>query len=154
MEIEEVLKTRKSCRKFSDKKISSDKIHSIVWSGGTAPHASGGPRRQIIPVRKPAMKKAIMGASQNASWVGECDTIFVVCGKRVKDKQLVSGHPRYIFDVSAATMCMDLMAVSLGLATCWIGTFKADKVKEIVKTDNKPTIMLLVGYKGENEKTE
>lgn len=152
MDLDKVLEIRKSCRKYNPKKeLTQEQINKILWAGSRAPYGSGGPRCEIITITLPETKIQLMkNACFKQPYVGSCSTVFVICGKYVppeKKNVLRSGHSKYVFDVSAATMCMDLMATSMGLGTCWIGWFEANKVKEIVQTEHKPTIILLVGHK-------
>lgn len=149
MELEESLIARKSCRKFGSKSVPDKHIKKILWAASRAPFASGGPRRHVIVVRDKARKKALQKACFNQSYVGECDTVFVVCGLDLKTKlrQHPSAFPKFVHDCDAANMCMDLMAVSLGLNTCWIGHFDLRIVKRILGCKGRPTMILLVGYK-------
>jgi len=149
MEFPDVLSRRKSCRQYKDKDVRFNSIESIEWAGSRAPYASGGPRRNWYITLDKETKLKMQEASFNQEYVGSCGAIVTVCGIDC-DAALKSGHQKYIFDCAAAAMCMDLMAISMGLGTCWIGHFDADKVKEIIKTRYKPTILLLVGYPVEN----
>lgn len=145
MNIENILKIRKSCRTYSNRKITSDIIDKIIWAGNRAPYASGGPRRQILAIRNKDLKREMKKACFNQPYIEQCDTLFIVCGLDIETK-LKSGHPKYVHDCNASNMCMDLMAVSMGLSTCWIGHFKPEEVKKIIKCQGRPTIILIVGY--------
>ena len=158
MELNKALEIRKSCRKYLKSKISDDFIQQISWAGSRAPYASGGPRREFYFLTDEEKKEKIWLACYKQSYVKECSVITVICGKdleggawdsRPKEKPktvLQSGHAKYIFDVSASVMCMDLMAHSLGLGTCWIGHFNWEEVQKIIKSIERPVMLLLVGY--------
>ena len=45
---------------------------------------------------------------------------------------MMCGQPCYTIDVAIALDHISLVAVELGLGTCWIGAFDEDKVKEIL----------------------
>ena len=147
MELDEVLKNRKSCRQFNDRRIPFDTFDAIQWAGASAPYASGGPRRNTHIIFDPAQKLRMRDACYNQEYVADAGAVFVLLGTDT-GAMLSSGHPKYVFDCAAAAMCMDLMAVSLGLATCWIGHFDWKKVKKVCETEHRPTIILLVGYRG------
>ena len=148
MDLEKILESRKSCRKFLDKEVSEEYIGKIMWAGSRAPYASGGPRLIIISVRDKETKLKLQEACVGQKYVGECGAIFVAFsvdfGK--VGEVLRSGRAKGIWDCGAALAYMDIMAQSLGLRTCWIGNFFPEKVKEILGEDERPEMILIVGY--------
>jgi len=158
MDLIKTLEIRKSCRKYLDKTIAEDLIKQISWAGSRAPYASGGPRREFYFILDKEKREQIWLASYKQPYVKECNAIAVVCGKdieggtwdsRPKEKPktvMQSGHAKYIFDVSASAMCMDLMAHSLGLGTCWIGHFDWKEVQKVIESKERPVMLLLLGY--------
>jgi len=148
MKIEEILENRRSCRKYSTKEVPKEYIEKILWAGTRAPYASGGPRRLVVVVRDKENKLEVQKACYNQKYIGECDTIFIACATDL-NTVLRSGFPKYVHDCDASLMCMDIMATSLGLGTCWIGHFQNSEVAKAIKTDSRPTIILLVGYRDE-----
>ena len=156
MELEEILKNRKSCRNFNGEPVDSAHIQQILWAADRAPYASGGPRRVVrwTDSYKDAMKQACF----DQEYVGECGVVFIFTGKEIQWPQegsnphrfpkgtvMASGHAKYVFDVAAAVMCADLMARSLGYQTCWIGNFSSEMVSRINKLRYRPVMLLLVG---------
>jgi len=158
MELSKALEIRKSCRKYLKKEIPDDLIKQISWAGSRAPYASGGPRREFYFVIDKEKRERIWLACYEQRYVKECGVIIVVCGKdiqggpwnsRSKEKPksvMQSGHAKYVFDVSASVMCMDLMAHSLGLGTCWIGHFNWKEIQKVIKSKERPVMLLLLGY--------
>lgn len=146
--MEKVFKNRKSCREFSDEKVPDNHIGKIMWAGSRAPYASGGPRRLIVSIRDKETKLKLQEACVGQKYVGDCDTIFIAFsldfGK--VGEVLRSGRAKGIWDCGATLMCMDIMATSLGLGTCWIGNFFPDKVREILNEDERPEMILVVGH--------
>jgi len=124
MELDEVLKNRKSCRSILiDRRIPFDTFDAIQWAGASAPYASGGPRRNTHIIFDPAQKAKDEGCLLQSRICGRCRRGILCFWVRI---QALCSHPdiqSMCFDCAAAAMCMDLMAVSLGLATCWIGHF-------------------------------
>ena len=158
MELNKALEIRKSCRKYLEKEIPHDFLKKISWAGSRAPYASGGPRREFHFVIDKEKRERVWQACYKQSYVNECSVIAVVCGKdteggtwdsRPKKKPLTvmqSGHAKYLFDVSASVMSMDLMAHSLGLGTCWIGHFDWKEVQKVIGSKERPVMLLLLGY--------
>ena len=145
MTLDEVLTIRKSCRKFSNIKMDQNQIDKILWAGGRAPYASGGPRREFIVIRDNKTKAKLRQVCFGQIYVEKCDTVIVLCGKEPQ-KKLRSGFPRYIHNCDASAMCMILMATSFGLGTCWIGHFIPGEVQKIIGTEDRPVIVLVIGY--------
>ena len=152
MGLEGDLRERRSCRRFNlspstlhDIAKRDDLIKKILWAGSRAPYASGGPRRDVIVVSGDLLS-GLSEACFGQKYVGECGCAFVVCGNDV-GTMLDSGNPKYVFDVAACAMCMDLMAVDMGYGTCWIGHFDEKRVREAagIRDSLRPTIILLVG---------
>ena len=138
---------RKSCRDFDpDKKIDQVQIDLLDWASCRAPYASGGPRRKVIYVTDRDKKAGLSAACMGQLYVLECSVVCVFCGTD-PGTRLRQGFSKFVFDCSAACMCVDLMAVSQGMSTCWIGNFLPDQVAKIIDTDLRPTIILLVGYR-------
>ena len=137
---------RKSCRKFENKKLSRNDIDLIQWAANRSPYASGGPRFHINWIENQETKNDIMAACMDQPYVGECGAVFIFSGKDPSAK-LRQGFSKFVFDSSMACMCADLMATSLDYGTCVIGNFLPNRVKEIISSEYRPTIILLVGYK-------
>ena len=144
MDLIEVLRLRKSCRSFKGHRLTEAQIGVILGAMVEAPYASGGPRFKCLVVNEKDKLMELQKACQGQAYVGTCGAAFVMCGTDVETK-MMSGHAKYIFDVSAATMCMDLKATSLGFGTCWIGWFNRKEVQLLLNTNDRPTIILLVG---------
>ena len=146
---------RKSCRSYvPNKPMKEADIDLITWAGERAAFCSGGPRREIITIVDQDKKNLIMEACMDQKYVGDCSTIFVLSGTHFEDK-LRSGFAKFAPDCYMACCQMHLMATSLGFGSVIIGNFIPDIIKEIVGTDfmlvsfeHRPTIILLVGYKG------
>jgi len=147
LSLSNTLINRKSCRDFDpDKRIDQVQIDLLDWASCRAPYASGGPRRKPIFVTNFATKERLMGACMGQKYVRDCSLVCVFCGTD-PGTRLRQGFSKFVFDCSTACMCVDLMAVSLGFGTCWIGNFIPDRVAKILGTDLRPTIILLVGYR-------
>ena len=61
------------------------------------------------------------------------------------------GQPTHTVDVSIACTFMILQAYELGLGTCWIGAFKEDAVKNILKIPKQVRVVAMtpLGYPDE-----
>jgi nitroreductase len=143
-----VMSRRKSCRNFLDMEISPTSHEDIIWAGQRAPYASGGPRRDIWWTKNIDVKKKLSNAGFGQPYIADCSHVYVICGKDFnKEAVLKSGFPKFVHDCDMAVCQMHLMATALGLGSCIIGHFKVDQVKDIMLTELRPTIILIVGIK-------
>lgn len=137
---------RESCRNYKPNKFILPKdLDLMYWAAHRAPYASGGPRFHIDIVVNQNQKNEIMAACMDQKYVGDCSAVVIFSGKEPGAK-LRQGFSKFVFDCSMACMCFDLMATSLDYGTCVIGNFIPDRIKEIIGTEHRPTIILLVGY--------
>jgi len=153
MELDQVFEKRKSCRLFADYGLGPHETYKILFAAKKAPYASGGPRCMMKCITVKEYKEKLKAACFNQHHVATC-SLAIVFFALDPDTELRSGHKKYIFDCAAAAMCMDLMAVSLGLGTCWIGHFDPDKVKAVLETNMKPVIILLIGKRKTHDATK
>jgi len=146
-DIFQVMQARRSCRQFKPDPRPEFEMVMVRLAGETAPYASGGPRREVIG---PIPGKTIASACYNQRCVHQAPCAWIMCGKD-RHTMLRSGHAKYIFDCAATCMLMDLMAVSLGMGTCWIGHFDPDMVRKACSIDDDlvPTIILLAGVRND-----
>lgn len=147
-ELMQLMKKRKSCRNFKPDPINQWAQTYITLAYDSAPYASGGPRRVIV---MPFSGKKVSEGCYDQKHVYLAPDAWLVCGKD-PEAMLRSGHPKYVFDVSAAVMLMDLMAVSMGYGTCWIGHFDPQRIRSIYELpdDLIPTMILLVGERNDD----
>jgi len=144
LSLSNALINRKSCRSYKPYEITDTEIDLFKWAANQAPHASPHRHYELICVKDQITKNKICAACMDQKYVSDCSVVMVFCGTE-EDKTLRQGHPKYVFDSAAACMCSDLMAVSMGYQTVWIGNFIPESVKKILNTDLRPTIILLVG---------
>ena len=90
-------------------------------------------------------------AAFGQSFIGEAPVVIAACGTEPK-AIMACGQPTYTVDVSIACAFMILQAYELGLGTCWIGAFKEDEVKKILKIPEPIRVVALIplGYPDED----
>ena len=52
MELLELIKKRRSIRKYQDKQIAEEDLNKILEAGAYAPNAGGGQRRMIVAIHR------------------------------------------------------------------------------------------------------
>lgn len=149
MEVIEAIKTRRSIRKYSSRPIEEDKLHLVLEAGRLSPSASNGQDWHFIVVRDREKIQKLMEAADGQPSVGEAPCAIVVCG--TKRRIMDCGQPTDTVDCSIAMSYMMLQAHELGLGTCWLGHFYADKVKKALHIPEDVSVITFspVGYPAE-----
>jgi len=154
MDLFEVVEKRRSIRKFKPSPIAQQDLKKILEAGRLAP--SGGNRQPwyFIVVRDLETKKALSIAANNQTFIADADTVIVALGDPgiMPKSNISSTRTPYKQDPMIAIEHMVLAATALGYGTCWIGAFKEDEVKEILKIPEKLAVIALlpIGFPDES----
>ncbi|MCC8116778.1 MAG: nitroreductase family protein [Planctomycetes bacterium] len=170
MDFFEVVRSRRSCREFSDEPVSSKDIETCLEAARLAPSATNSQPWRFLVAKKAEVRSALAEAGFNQPLLRQAPVITVLMGDRgiykkrlrrakeladvgalsaetlatleVKYKEKPESS-REMNDAAIRTNCMIsgehyvLAATALGLGTCWVGLFDADRVVEILRLDPK-----------------
>jgi len=140
-----LIKTRRSIRKYKSQDVPKDSLNKILEAARWSPSAVNKQPWRFIVVRDKEIKKKIGDCAKFYflinQHVSEAPVIIVVCAK---DKT----YKWAPLDCAMASQNIMLEAHSLGLASCFIGAFDEQKIKEILDLPDKMKIIALitVGY--------
>ncbi|HHT9121070.1 MAG TPA: nitroreductase family protein, partial [Candidatus Hypogeohydataceae bacterium YC41] len=154
MNILQVIKERRSVRRFQGTSIPKEMIEQLIDALIWAPSAGNLQSRKFYFVYNKEMKEKLVQAAWGQSFIAEAPLAVVCCtdlrigtyyGSRGKDLYSIQ-------DVSASIENLLLVAHELGLATVWVGAFEEEKVTEILKLPNnlRPVAIIPVGYPAEH----
>lgn len=153
MDIENIIKERRSIRKYIDKKVSFDKIAKILEAGIYAPSSGNTQNWNFIIVRDAQKKEEIAAASLKQYWMTSAYAYIVICNNTQKIGKLYGNHGKLysIQNCALAAQNMMLMAQSLGLSTCFVGAIDSGTISRILKLPSGiiPEIILTLGYSDE-----
>ena len=155
MEFYEVIKKRKSVRKYKSDPVPENVLSRILEAGRIAPSAKNIQPWRFIIVRESKLKKKIAEASRGQLWLADADIILVGC---ILDKIAWGRMGGYMssgpVDVAIALDHIILAAANEGLGTCWIGAFVEKDIKEILQVPEDVTVLALtpIGYPAEQPK--
>jgi nitroreductase len=146
MDVSEAIRNRYSCRHYQDKALEQSKLAAVLEAARQAPSAKNLQDWRLVVVTDQQTKKRLAVAANNQTFLEEAGAIIVAC--TVSDYVMRSGQAVGPIDVAIALEHIALQATELGLATCWIGSFYADKVKSIVGVPDNATIieLMALGY--------
>ncbi len=155
MEFSEVIAKRRSVRHFNAKlDVSDEEIRGLLEDAVAAPTAGNIQPWRFTVVRSLDARERLAGALAQR-WATAAPVVIVVsvdprpCAARYGDR----GERLYaIQDTSAAVENILLSAVNRGLASCWIGAFDADAVREAIglQPPIEPLAILPVGHSAES----
>lgn len=144
----EVMKRRRSTRKFEAKSIESWKIKKILAAADTAPTAGNFQGFEIFHIKNKKMKEQLIKAANDQPYVN-APLVLVYCKNPSRVKLKFPKRMLTKFAVQDATLAAaysQLAATALGLSTIWIGMIDEQKVAEIIGTDLVPSSILCIGY--------
>jgi len=137
MEVFEAITKRRSIRAYKSDPIPEDSLSRVLEAARLAPSAANRQEYKFIVVKDEKLRKALVPACNNQSFVGEAPVVIVGCA--------TNPQRRYAFvDVAIALDHMTLVAASEGLGTCWIGAFSEEKVKELLGIPEGVSVVCLL----------
>ncbi len=150
MSVLEIIKKRRSIRKFKPDPISEEVIdkltEAIIW----APSAGNRQMRKFFFVFNNDLKKKIAMASLYQMFIEKAPLVIVTCGdKGIERYYGKRGLENYLFcDVAASVQNLLLVAEEEGLGACWVGAFDEEKIKKILNLPENliPVAIIPVGY--------
>jgi nitroreductase len=155
MEFYDLIKKRKSVRRYRPDPIPDEVLNRILEAGRIAPSAKNIQPWRFIIVKNPEIKKKIAKASRDQLWIADADIILVGC---ILEKIAWGRMGGYMssgpVDIAIALEHMILAAANEGLGTCWIGAFVEKDVKDILRVPDDVTVLALtpIGYPAEKTK--
>jgi len=141
----EFIKSRRSIRSFQDKQVPDNEIQMILEAGRWAPSASNKQPWEFYLIRDKEILKEISKNAIYGRHIKRAPFAIAIIGKKTISPNY------YIQDTSLVSMTMMLMAWSLGIGTCWIGSMNREKTKEMLglgKDDYLLTILPMGYIKG------
>jgi len=140
-----LIKSRRSIRKYRDKHVEREKIRKIMEAARWAPSARNSQPWKFFVREKNEQTEMITELAYGSEFVGEAPVLILACGNESKSTDCIA-------DVSFAIENLILEAHSLGLGTCIIGYFDRDIAKSVFKIDEELTIfyMITLGYPDES----
>ena len=153
MELSEAIKGRRSIRAYKKQTVSEEVVEKLIDAASWAPSAGNIQPWKFVIARKPAAKKELAQAA-NQAFIEEASVVIVVCANEARSSMGygVRGKTLYcIQDTAAATQNILLTAHSLGLGTCWIGAFNENEAKKAINAPEeiRPVAIIPVGYANE-----
>ena len=153
----DLLKQRRSIRKYKDKAVEQEKLDIILKSALLSPSSRGiRPWEFIVVTDKEMLEKLSQCKAHSAQFLKDAPLgIVVIADSTASDV--------WIEDVSIASTIIQLTAQSLGLGSCWIqvrnrktadNRSSEDYIKELLNIPEKYSVdnIIAIGYPAEEKK--
>jgi nitroreductase len=150
MSLIDLILSRRSIRKYENKKIPKDVLKQILESGRQAPSAINRQPIHFVIVNDQNILKNLCNLISH--WVKPAPLVIVGCA----DSKTTLPEKWAIVDATIAMENMVIAAWSLGIGSCWIGGCDERKFKELLKIPDRWNVvaLLTLGYPAEEPKQQ
>lgn len=141
MELDKIIQSRTSVRKFSSKKPDWRNIVECIDAARYAPIAGGIYALKFILVDNPEAIKKISEAAQQ-DFISQAHYVVVVCSNpsRTVNAYGKQGEIYLRQQAGAAIQNFLLKITESGLSTCWVGYFVENQIKRILKIPKETNV--------------
>ncbi len=153
MDILEIIKNRRSVRKFTAQEIEEEKIEKILEAGRWAPSGKNNQPWKFYLLKEKAKLSELANLTVDAPIIKNatlCVCVFL-------DKNLMYDRTKDCQAIGACIQNMLLEAHSLGISSCWLGEIlkNKDKVNQLLNLSDRYELMAVVafGYPAEKPKS-
>lgn len=154
MELIEIIKSRRSIRRFKSKPVPNNLIDAILEAGRWAPSGLNNQPWRFIVVLKPELINKISEHTKYKSIVSAAPALIVV----FLDNTAGYDRTKDLQAIGACIQNMLLMSHSLGLGSCWLGEIlnKREKVERLLEVPKSYELMavLAIGYPDESGESD
>jgi len=155
MDVLEAIRGRRSIRAFKSKDVPPEIVEKLIEAARWAPSAGNIQPWELVIVRKPEIKRGLVEAALDQMFIEEAPVVIVVCANENQSSYGYGMRGKTLYclqDTAAAIQDILLAAHSLGLGTCWVGAFKEEEAREVLKIPQgiRPVAIIPVGYPAES----
>ena len=155
MQFNSVIKKRKSVRSFTKKKAYWKSILDAIDAAIQNPYAGNHNNLKFIIIEdKETIKNIAKMAEQH--WIVQAPTLLIICSDdlHLEDKYGERGRVYSRQQAGAAIQTILLKLTDVGLATCWVGAYSDEVLKQTLKIPQHIQVeaVIPVGYENIREK--
>jgi nitroreductase len=153
MDVFEVIRTRRSIRRYLDKPVEKDKLLKVLEAARLSPSAVNLQPWSFIVVTKKKQKEKLKQA-YNHDWFIAAPVIIVACALLEQAWKRLDGEEYWKVDVTIAMQDLILAACEQGLGTCWIGAFREEEAKQALDIPSNVRVVAMtpLGYPDEEKR--
>jgi len=140
MSLVDVVLSRRSVRRYEQKEIPKDVLDRILEAGRQAPSAMNRQPWHFIVLTDYEIKKELSKGFFNRHIKDSAVTVVGVAYTGFIDRRWST------ISTSIALQNMVIAAWAMGVGSCWIGDFKEDNVKKLLKIPDKWKVVALISF--------
>lgn len=147
MNIYEIIQKRYSVRAYQDREVPEKSLQRILEAARLAPSAHNSQPWKFIVVHDENKRKELAQAGLGQDFIAQAPIIIAAVALETEET-MSCDVPAAPVNLAIATTHIILAAVEENLATCWIGAFSQEKVKQILKipAHQKVVALLPLGF--------
>jgi len=153
----ELIERRHSVRAFHATPVQAEALERILRACDIAPSAGNLQAYEIYVVEESGRRAALAKAAFDQDFIKQAPVALVFCTHPARAKRYGErGASLYaVQDVTIAAAYAQLAAVSLGLASCWVGAFDEAKAAAALElpAGQRPIVILPIGFPAETPAT-
>ncbi len=148
MEFTQLISNRYSVRSYKADPVEEDKLQTVLEAARLAPTAANRQPFKLL-VLHTAGRETELGGLYHHTWFIQAPVLIIACG--IPSQGWVRGYDGTNFTSFDLAIAMDhliLAATELGLGTCWIASFDAKVVRQILSLPDEvdPVVLTPLGY--------
>ena len=159
----EIIKTRRSIRKYQDRPVSEESIHTLLEAVQWAPSWTNCQCWEVVVVKDPAIRQRLQEtlAPKNPATkaIVNAPILLALCGVLKKSGyyngvESTKHGDWFMYDLGLATQNLCLAAQSMGLGTVIVGLFDHDRAAAVLKVPPGMELAALIpaGYPAKDSK--
>lgn len=159
MELMDIIRQRKSVRKYLDKPVEREKIVKCIEAARLAPSADNIQPWRFIIIDNQELKinfcrHVISGIFKPTRFIERAPAIIVILAKLNiivhRIAKVATRTDLHLIDIGIAGEHLVLRAQELGIGTCWINWFNVKKAQSFLQIPDKYRVISLIamGYAG------
>jgi len=153
MEFYEVIRKRKSVRRYEKRPVEEEKVRRVLEAARLAPSAANRQPWRFFVVNTEKIKEEFPD-EYNRNWFWHAPLVICACGLPGQAWKRPDGKSYLDVDVAIAMEHLVLAATAEGLGTCWIGAFNPSVIKKILALPDElePIALTPLGYPASSPK--
>jgi nitroreductase len=154
IDVLDVIKKRRSIRTYKKQDLPQETIETLLEAARWALSAGNVQTWEFVVITSEKMKQELRLAAYGQKNLEEASIVIVVCVDEKRAEQSYGSRGKTLCclqDTAAAVQNILLTAFSLGLCSYWLGAFKEDQIKKVVKSPEviRQVALITIGYSNE-----
>lgn len=163
MDVFNLMRWRRSVRKFARRRIEHETLYQILEMARIAPSSSNRQAWHFVAIDDPKIiaeipQQVVMGKTMIVDWVKDAPCVIAGCYTKAVTHHVAKmfDHENHLIDLSIAMTQICLAATALGIGSCFVGWFNTKKLKKRLHLpiQYQIAVLLVLGYPADESTKE